>query len=140
MNAAKHYQVDHIDGNPLNNQKYNLRLCTNQENSCNKRIRKSNQIGYKGVFLVRKNQKYSAVIGCNYKTTRLGTFSNKETAAFMYNIAAKSFHGVYANLNKIVNKDLINYYEIDFYLNKKGGRLSLLLNFPPFVVYSALRT
>ena len=51
MGFPEGMKVDHEDGNPLNNQRYNLRICSNMENSRNSSKSKSNTSGYKGVFL-----------------------------------------------------------------------------------------
>ena len=49
LNTPDGYHTDHIDSNPLNNQKSNLRVCTIAENNRNQGRRKDNRSGYKGV-------------------------------------------------------------------------------------------
>lgn len=51
-------EIDHIDGNSLNNQKNNLRLVTRQENIDNTKVRIDNQIGIRGVSQNKKNHLY----------------------------------------------------------------------------------
>lgn len=134
LNAPKHLQVDHIDTDTLNNQRYNLRLCSNQQNNFNRNAKKGKHLNLKGVFLTKSN-KFRTVLGLNYKTILLGTFTTKETAAYMYNLAAKALYKEFAKLNKIENNQFIDYNEVNKALNKKGERLSIILNFSPFFVH-----
>ena len=53
MNAPKGMDVDHINGDRLDNRKENLRICTRSQNSQNKKSRRDSKSGYKGVYEVR---------------------------------------------------------------------------------------
>lgn len=92
-------QVDHWDRNPLNNQKSNLRICTNQQNSANKGIRSCNTNGLIGVRF--KNGKYTARIGYNYEHIWLGAYDTQYEAAKAYNDKAIELFGEFANLNDL---------------------------------------
>lgn len=61
-------QVDHINGNRLDNRKENLRLCTNQENSFNKYKNSNNTSGFKGVYFDRRDSKWRSSIQFNGKS------------------------------------------------------------------------
>lgn len=89
-------QVDHIDGNSLNNQKNNLRLCTHQQNMWNVTKRKNSSTGIKGVY--RANNKFVAKIKFNNKKIHLGTFDTPEKAFDAYKKAAIMYHGEFANI------------------------------------------
>lgn len=52
MKAPKHLEVDHINGNRLDNRKSNLRLCKGVSNARNRPQHKGN---YKGVHFSKKN-------------------------------------------------------------------------------------
>lgn len=91
--------VDHKDGDKLNNQRSNLRVCTRTENARNrKKWRSKVSSSYKGVFLVA-NGKYQARIFHDEKDKRLGTFATELEAAHAYDAAARLLHGEYARLN-----------------------------------------
>jgi hypothetical protein len=100
MNAPKDLQVDHIDGNGLNNQKNNLRLCTAAENQHNQRVQKRAKTSkYKGVFTRKNRNKWSCQIKCNSKIYHLGYFKSEILAAKTYDTAAKKYFGQFAKLN-----------------------------------------
>lgn len=99
-NAPKNMYVDHIDGNGLNNQRSNLRLCTPSENSRNTSSRAGSTSKYLGVCL-HKSGKWQASIKGNGKFLYLGLFCDEIDAALAYNEAAKIHHGEFARLNII---------------------------------------
>lgn len=98
MDAPSGQQVDHKDGNGLNNSKSNLRLCTAAENRLNCRPRKS-LANFKGVFRCSKGKLWRAKIGRDRVTIFLGYFKTAEEAAKMYDAAAVALHGEFARLN-----------------------------------------
>jgi hypothetical protein len=92
------YEIDHIDMNPLNNQKSNLRVCRSYENACNKK-KQSKLFRYKG--LAKSGNRWTSKIRFKNKIYYLGLYKFKKDAAKAYNCAAKILHGEYAYLNKI---------------------------------------
>ena len=92
-------QVDHIDRDPLNNCRENLRLATNSENQHNQLKHKDNASGFKGVSFYKRGRKWRAVITVNYKKIHLGYFDTPEAAAAAYDTAAQSLHGTFACVN-----------------------------------------
>ena len=96
-NAPKHLEVDHKDGNGLNNTRSNLRLVTRSQNMMNKGKQSNGHSGYKGV--TRHRSKWNARIQANGKTTDLGLFSTPEIAAKIYDQAAETLHGEFALTN-----------------------------------------
>ncbi len=106
MPVPDHLEVDHMDLNKLNNQKYNLRTCTHTENMRNiptMKIRSTS--GYKGVSWSKKNNRWRARINVSGKEVYLGHFLNKEDAAKAYNEAAIKYFGAYARLNNVKEQE-----------------------------------
>jgi hypothetical protein len=83
-------EIDHIDGNGLNNKLDNLRAVTRTENCKNLRIPKHNTSGYPGVSWHKRRQKWRADININGKQKHLGLFENIDDAAEAYQAAAKA--------------------------------------------------
>jgi len=90
-------QIDHIDGNGLNNQKYNLRSASVNQNQYNAKLRSDSSTGFKGVASVRG--RFHAQIQANKKHTYLGSFETPVEAALAYDSAARRLHGEFATLN-----------------------------------------
>jgi hypothetical protein len=93
--------IDHIDGNPLNNKRSNLRICTCAQNLHNRGKTRLNTSGYKGVSWDVLNKKWQVNIGVGGIRYKIGRFVTKEDAALAYNEAAIAMHGEFAMLNNI---------------------------------------
>ena len=92
--------IDHIDLNPLNNCRENIRIATQSENLCNQKKRKNTSSIYKGVVYCKPNKNWQAQIRSKRKIYYLGSFNDEKEAAKAYNIAAQKFHGVFARLHE----------------------------------------
>lgn len=91
--------VDHIDHNGLNNQRSNLRLCTESQNIINSRIAIKHSSKYRGVSWSNFSQRWLANIICQRVRYHLGSFKNEIDAARVYDRKAKKLHGKFAMLN-----------------------------------------
>lgn len=91
--------VDHINGDPLDNRRSNLRHVTLSENR-----RNSRPIGgasrFKGVSFHSTAGKWRATIGVNRKVTFVGCFETEEAAARAYDREARRLHGACAKTNE----------------------------------------
>lgn len=74
------FDTDHIDRNPLNNQRSNLRTVTHWQNGHNVAIRETNTSGVKGVSFHKQTQKWHARIEVNKKRVNLGLYSTLQGA------------------------------------------------------------
>jgi hypothetical protein len=93
------YVVDHINGNPLDNRKCNLRVCTHQENMWNRKTPKTNTTGYKGVCKPKRYGRYVAGIRVDGRQKHLGCFDTALEAAMAYDSAARFYRGEFARIN-----------------------------------------
>lgn len=92
-------EVDHINGNGLDNRRSNLRLATRSENGRNSRTRSDNTSGFKGVFWDKAAQKWRARIVVDGRRLYLGYYTDLVAAARMYDAAALAYHGAFASTN-----------------------------------------
>ncbi len=67
-------EVDHCDGNRLNNQRKNLRAVSHAENCKNVGVKPANTNGANGVFWRSEFYKWEAIIRVGGKNIRLGRF------------------------------------------------------------------
>lgn len=99
------YVTDHIDRNGLNNQKSNLRTCTQSENCMNRKTNYGSS-KYKGVSFNKKLSKYVCYIRVNKKIIHFGCFEDEKIAAKSYDLAAIKYFGEFANINFSCNDQL----------------------------------
>lgn len=95
------FDIDHIDGNKLNNSKSNLRLATRSLNNANQKIRTGCSSVFKGVAWVKNYKRWWAYIGYQGKRTSLGYFTDEVEAAKAYNQAAIKMFGEFCRLNPV---------------------------------------
>lgn len=93
-------KVDHINGDPLDNRRDNLRLTTHADNCKNRHRQVNNTSGYKGVSSQRRvnGVKWTAYITSDKKRYHLGCFETPEEAYAAYCEAAIRLHGEFARL------------------------------------------
>ena len=89
--------VDHWDGNGLNNQRLNLRPCGVSQNGGNARNSKNNTSGFKGVSVFI--DRWQSGICVKGKQIHLGHFRDKQAAARAYDTAARKYFGEFARVN-----------------------------------------
>lgn len=99
LKAAPGVEVDHIDGDELNNLNNNLRFCTKTENNRNRPRTTANTSGYKGVSPHSTPGKWRAYISASGPKKHLGLFNTAIEAAHAYDRAAVELHGEFARLN-----------------------------------------
>jgi hypothetical protein len=99
LDAPRGSVVDHINHNPLDNRRCNLRFASPSQSNYNARKHQDNTSGYKGVYYERDRKTFRASINHERVRYRLGRFPSAEEAARVYDTAARVFHGEYACLN-----------------------------------------
>lgn len=93
LNAKPDEQVDHRDGDGLNNQRNNIRKCSIFDNMQHTKFRKNNTSGHRGVQYRSDRGVWSARIMAKRRYISLGCFAKKEAAVMAYFDAAKKYHG-----------------------------------------------
>lgn len=104
MSAPKGVEVDHINGNPLDNRRENLRLCSHAQNMANRKVNSTSASGYKGVNYdknMSRRKRWAASIHHEGRRIKIGRYFTKEEAARAYNKVASKLKGDFARLNKV---------------------------------------
>lgn len=98
IDAPKGMHRDHINGDPFDNRRENLRVCEHNQNMKNrKKHGKTTQNPHKGVFASGK--KWRVFITSDGVGYVCGSFQSAEQAASAYDAAAIYLHGEYGRLN-----------------------------------------
>jgi hypothetical protein len=93
--------VDHINRNPLDNRKSNLRICTSQQNSWNQNKHARGANNFRGVCKIKNKHsvKYRANIYHKGKNITIGIFNTEEEAALAYDKKVREFRGEFGVTN-----------------------------------------
>lgn len=92
--------VDHKDGNPLNNRRSNLRICTQANNMMNKARISNNTSGFIGVIWENRRNHWAPEIRCGYKRWHLGRYDKLEEAVYARYCAEVELFGEFRNTNR----------------------------------------
>ena len=88
-------EVDHINGNKLDNRIENLREVSRSQNRMNTVGSGQNKSGCKNVYFYRN--KWGVRLVVNKKSLFIGVFENLELADLVAHAAREKYHGDYAN-------------------------------------------
>ena len=101
LNAQHGQEVDHINGNTLDNRRCNLRLVTHAQNMRNAPPKK--QAGrasrYRGVSLCKDTGRWRVSISDGSRYRQIGRHSSEIAAAFAYDLASLELHGEFGRRN-----------------------------------------
>ncbi|HUT15049.1 MAG TPA: HNH endonuclease [Anaerolineae bacterium] len=102
LNPPDPLLVDHMNGDPLDNRRCNLRLATKRQNARNAvKPKGATSSRYKGVWWEERRRKWRAYIKLKHKVMYLGLYAQEADAAQAYNAAALKHFGEFARLNQL---------------------------------------
>ena len=99
--------VDHKDGDPTNNRRYNLRVRTQQDNLLNKNFMSTNTTGIIGVSYDKTRNVYAPEIRYRNKRLHLGRYKSIEEAAYVRFVAEQLLFKEFANEYNVEKKKSI---------------------------------
>ena len=90
--------VDHIDYNPLNNRRSNLRICKQGENVFHQRLRVNNTSGTRGVRFDKTRNAWRASICFESRHYFIGRYQTEHDALVAYDAVAKMLRGAFHDI------------------------------------------
>lgn len=96
--APSSMEVDHVDRDPLNNRRSNIRIATRAQNNRNRGRQRNNTSGYKGVSWYAEHEQWGGRIRVGGRTHFLGLHHDPADAYAAYCEAAARLHGEFANV------------------------------------------
>lgn len=97
-------EIDHINHDPLDNRKSNLRISTHADNSKNMSLPSNNKTGVIGVIWDKERNKWRAEIQHNNKREYIGRYNKKYDAIKQRLIYEKKYFGEYAPQKELFKK------------------------------------
>ncbi len=88
--------IEHINGNKLDNRIANLRLATRSQNMANKGPNRNSRSGLKGVYYFKRTGKWVAGFRKDGLRIHVGYFDTAEEAAEAHRVAYEKAFGIYA--------------------------------------------
>jgi hypothetical protein len=99
LNAPTGFEVDHVNGNRVDNRRSNLRLASHAENSRNQGRRSTNKSGSKGVHWDSSRRRWAVELKKDRRKIYVGRYSSIEAATAAYDVAVVKYHGSFARPN-----------------------------------------
>lgn len=91
-------KADHINHDTLDNQRHNLRPCTQAQNGANRKNQANNTSGFRGVYWNKRSNKWQAQLRFKGKRMSLGYYHTLADAADAYAAGNKKYFGEFGGV------------------------------------------
>ena len=98
MGAGRKDEIDHINRDPLDNRKSNLRFVSHRDNIRNSKLYSTNKSGHRGISWDNRTESWFVVIVQNGKNKFLGRYGDIEVAKSVYKKVAREVYGEFAQV------------------------------------------